>query len=94
MLSSKKQIDDPQMPGLIPLIKKLTPERPVLYRSHIQIRSDLVAKAGSPPGRRVGLPVEQHPGRRHVHQPPDPRLCPAHGASREGVLLPGHHGLA
>ncbi|WAO87443.1 Glycos-transf-1 domain-containing protein [Fusarium falciforme] len=40
-------IDDPQMPGLIPLIKKITPDRPVLYRSHIQIRSDLVAKAGS-----------------------------------------------
>ncbi|KAK6222228.1 clock-controlled gene-9 protein (glycosyl transferase group 1) [Colletotrichum tabaci] len=41
-------IDDPQMPGLIPLIKKITPDRPVLYRSHIQIRSDLTAKAGSP----------------------------------------------
>ena len=36
------------MPGLIPLIKKLTPNRPVLYRSHIQIRSDLVAEPGSP----------------------------------------------
>ncbi|KAL2891966.1 Trehalose phosphorylase [Ceratocystis lukuohia] len=41
-------IDDPQMPGLIPLIKKHTPNRPVIYRSHIQIRSDLIAKAGSP----------------------------------------------
>ncbi|KAK9423420.1 putative Glycosyltransferase family 4 protein [Seiridium unicorne] len=41
-------IDDPQMPGLIPLIKEITPDRPVLYRSHIQIRSDLVAQAGSP----------------------------------------------
>lgn len=41
-------IDDPQMPGLIPLIKRLTPNRPVLYRSHIQIRSDLVMKQGSP----------------------------------------------
>lgn len=36
------------MPGLIPLIKKLTPDRPVLYRSHIQIRSDLCAIEGSP----------------------------------------------
>lgn len=36
------------MPGLIPLIKKLTPKRPVLYRSHIQIRSDLTATAGTP----------------------------------------------
>jgi len=41
-------IDDPQMPGLIPLIKKSTPNRPVMYRSHIQIRSDLIAQAGSP----------------------------------------------
>lgn len=41
-------IDDPQMPGLIPLIKNATPGRPVLYRSHIQIRSDLVAVPGSP----------------------------------------------
>ncbi|KAK6197196.1 hypothetical protein LQW54_010852 [Pestalotiopsis sp. IQ-011] len=41
-------IDDPQMPGLIPLIKELTPNRPVLYRSHIQIRSDLIAQEGSP----------------------------------------------
>lgn len=41
-------IDDPQMPGLIPLIKKQTPNRPVLYRSHIQIRTDLVAQEGSP----------------------------------------------
>jgi len=36
------------MPGLIPLIKQLTPNRPVLYRSHIQIRSDLVRKEGTP----------------------------------------------
>lgn len=36
------------MPGLIPLIKDITPDRPVLYRSHIQIRSDLVAQDGSP----------------------------------------------
>lgn len=36
------------MPGLIPLSKKLSPDRPVLYRSHIQIRSDLVAQADSP----------------------------------------------
>jgi hypothetical protein len=40
-------IDDPQMPGLIPLCKKADPDRMVLYRSHIQIRSDLVAQEGS-----------------------------------------------
>ncbi|KFY85179.1 hypothetical protein V500_08631 [Pseudogymnoascus sp. VKM F-4518 (FW-2643)] len=41
-------IDDPQMPSLIPLIKLLTPDRPVLYRSHIQIRSDLCDTPGTP----------------------------------------------
>ncbi|KAI6103559.1 glycosyltransferase family 4 protein [Pisolithus sp. B1] len=34
-------IDDPQMPGLIPLIKKVRPDLPIVYRSHIEIRSDL-----------------------------------------------------
>ncbi|TRM61836.1 glycosyltransferase family 4 protein [Schizophyllum amplum] len=41
-------IDDPQMPGLIPLIKKVRPDLPIIYRSHIEIRSDLIHIAGSP----------------------------------------------
>jgi hypothetical protein len=41
-------IDDPQMPALIPLAKQIAPDRPVVFRSHIQIRSDLVAQEGSP----------------------------------------------
>ncbi|TFK46424.1 trehalose synthase [Heliocybe sulcata] len=41
-------IDDPQMPGLIPLIKQVRPEMPIIYRSHIEIRSDLVHIKGSP----------------------------------------------
>jgi hypothetical protein len=36
------------MPGLIPLIKKIRPELPIIYRSHIEIRSDLVHQEGSP----------------------------------------------
>jgi hypothetical protein len=36
------------MPGLIPLIRKVRPEVPIVYRSHIEIRSDLVHKKGSP----------------------------------------------
>lgn len=40
--------DDPQMPGLIPLIKKTRPDLPIIYRSHIEIRSDLVHNKGSP----------------------------------------------
>ncbi|CAG7854241.1 Trehalose phosphorylase {ECO:0000312/EMBL:ABR88135.1}; AltName: Full=Trehalose synthase {ECO:0000250/UniProtKB:O75003}; Short=TSase {ECO:0000250/UniProtKB:O75003}; Flags: Precursor [Serendipita indica DSM 11827] len=41
-------IDDPQMPGLIPLIRKVRPEVPILYRSHIEVRSDLIHQEGSP----------------------------------------------
>ncbi|KAI0073416.1 trehalose synthase [Panus rudis PR-1116 ss-1] len=41
-------VDDPQMPGLIPLIRKVRPDVPIIYRSHIEIRSDLVHIAGSP----------------------------------------------
>ncbi len=36
------------MPGLIPLIKKVRPELPIIYRWHIEIRSDLVNVPGSP----------------------------------------------
>lgn len=36
------------MPGLIPLIKKVRPNLPIIYRSHIEIRSDLVKVPGSP----------------------------------------------
>ncbi|PCG93399.1 Glycosyl transferase, family 1 [Penicillium occitanis (nom. inval.)] len=41
-------IDDPQLPWLIPLIKEQTPNRPVIFRSHIQIRSDLVDTPSTP----------------------------------------------
>lgn len=41
-------VDDPQMPGLIPIAKKAAPERPILFRSHIQIRSDLIKQPGTP----------------------------------------------
>lgn len=41
-------IDDPQMPGLIPIAKSEAPERPVFFRSHIQICSDLVEQPGTP----------------------------------------------
>lgn len=36
------------MPGLIPFIKEARPDLPIIYRSHIEIRSDLVAVPGSP----------------------------------------------
>jgi len=40
-------LDDPQVVGLIPHIKQINPSAKVIFRSHIQIRSDLVATAGS-----------------------------------------------
>jgi glycosyltransferase involved in cell wall biosynthesis len=40
-------VDDPQMPDLVPIAKKMDPHRPVIFRSHIQIRSDLADQAGT-----------------------------------------------
>lgn len=40
-------VDDPQMPELIPLAKQTDPERPVIFRCHIEVRDDLVQKDGS-----------------------------------------------
>jgi glycosyltransferase involved in cell wall biosynthesis len=36
------------MPRLISLVKHITPDRPVIFRSHIQIRSDLINEDGTP----------------------------------------------
>ena len=36
------------MPGLIPMIKKARPGLPIVYRSNIEIRSDLTSIKGSP----------------------------------------------
>ncbi|KAI3185302.1 hypothetical protein DTO027I6_9818 [Penicillium roqueforti] len=41
-------VDDPQMPSLIPIAKGIDPQRAVVYRSHIQMRRDLIATSGSP----------------------------------------------
>ncbi|KAF2750425.1 glycosyltransferase family 4 protein [Sporormia fimetaria CBS 119925] len=41
-------IDDPQMPKLVEIAKKEDPNRPVIFRSHIQVRGDLADKEGSP----------------------------------------------
>lgn len=41
-------VDDPQMPALIPIAKKIAPDRPVIFRSHIHIRSDLIKQPGTP----------------------------------------------
>jgi glycosyltransferase involved in cell wall biosynthesis len=40
-------VDDPQMPVLVSIAKSLDPDRPVVFRSHIQMRSDLIAHADS-----------------------------------------------
>lgn len=41
-------VDDPQMPSLVSIAKQHDPTRPVIYRSHIQIRSDLTDTPGTP----------------------------------------------
>ncbi|KAF2819129.1 UDP-Glycosyltransferase/glycogen phosphorylase, partial [Ophiobolus disseminans] len=40
-------VDDPQMPKLVDIAKRLDPDRPVIFRSHIQVRADLADEAGS-----------------------------------------------
>ncbi|OAP64254.1 hypothetical protein AYL99_00226 [Fonsecaea erecta] len=40
-------IDDPQMPELIPIAKKIAPDRPIIFRCHIEVRDDLVLEDGS-----------------------------------------------
>ncbi|THX73262.1 trehalose synthase [Aureobasidium pullulans] len=46
-------VDDPQMPEIVPLAKEIEPNRPVLYRSHIQVRADLVDGAPDSPTAEV-----------------------------------------
>lgn len=41
-------VDDPQMPPIIPIAKRQAPDRPVAFRSHIQIGRDLISQQGTP----------------------------------------------
>jgi glycosyltransferase involved in cell wall biosynthesis len=41
-------IDDPQPSGLIPHVKKMNPDAKIIYRSHIQIDTDLLEDENSP----------------------------------------------
>ena len=41
-------VDDSQMPRLVSIAKEIDRQRPVIFRSHIQLRSDLIAVPGSP----------------------------------------------
>lgn len=41
-------VDDPQMPKLVDIAKRNDAQRPVIYRSHIQVRADLTDTADHP----------------------------------------------
>ncbi|KAK7539020.1 trehalose phosphorylase [Phyllosticta citricarpa] len=41
-------VDDPQMPALVKISKAIDPGRPVIFRSHIQVRSDLADDPRTP----------------------------------------------
>ncbi|KAJ4332068.1 hypothetical protein N0V95_009748 [Ascochyta clinopodiicola] len=41
-------VDDPQMPSLVRIAKEQDPTRPVLFRSHIQVRADLADQEDTP----------------------------------------------
>lgn len=40
-------VDDPQMPSLVKIAKEKDPARPVIFRSHIQVRADLADQEGT-----------------------------------------------
>jgi len=40
-------VDDPQMPSLVKIAKERDSSRPVIFRSHIQVRADLADEAGT-----------------------------------------------
>ncbi|KAF1832769.1 trehalose phosphorylase [Decorospora gaudefroyi] len=40
-------VDDPQMPSLVKIAKEKDPNRPVIFRSHIQVRADLADQEGT-----------------------------------------------
>lgn len=40
-------VDDPQMPSLVKIAKEKDPSRPVIFRSHIQVRADLADQEGT-----------------------------------------------
>ncbi|KAH2272244.1 hypothetical protein KXW29_004051 [Aspergillus fumigatus] len=44
-------VDDPQLLALIPIAKETAPDRPVIFRNHIQIRGDLACTPGTPQAR-------------------------------------------
>jgi glycosyltransferase involved in cell wall biosynthesis len=41
-------VDDPQMPKLVQIAKEQDPNRPVIFRSHIQVRGDLADRPDTP----------------------------------------------
>lgn len=41
-------VDDPQMPSLVKIAKEQDPTRPVIFRSHIQVRADLADQEDTP----------------------------------------------
>ncbi|KAJ4303099.1 hypothetical protein N0V90_001990 [Kalmusia sp. IMI 367209] len=41
-------VDDPQMPSLVKIAKEQDPDRPVIFRSHIQVRADLADEQDTP----------------------------------------------
>ncbi|KAJ8192754.1 hypothetical protein LV157_003069 [Aspergillus fumigatus] len=44
-------VNDPQLLTLIPISKETAPDRPVIFRNHIQIRGDLACTPGTPQAR-------------------------------------------
>lgn len=44
LISSLQVVDDPQLTALIPIARRCNPRAKIVFRSHIEIRSDLIAQ--------------------------------------------------
>lgn len=68
-------VDDPQMPVLISIARSLDPDRPVIFRSHSQMRSDLIEDAESEAHKVWAWIWSQRPESRHLCRSPHQQVC-------------------
>ncbi|KAG1469585.1 hypothetical protein G6F56_003175 [Rhizopus delemar] len=82
-------VDDPQVSGIIPYIRKYAPQTKIIFRSHIEIRSDLIEKSPDGPQAKTWnflWNFIQHADVFVAH--PIKNFVPHTVPSRNAVLLP------
>jgi hypothetical protein len=77
------------MAPLVSMIKDKTPSRPVIYRSHIQIRSDLVDKTDSPQAEAWSLLWNRIQRADYFISHPVPSFVPKDVPRQKVLYVPG-----